>query len=53
MGADAILVPMVDRPHVEIDGFAAAKGAFDVREIGGALRPQPREPQPADAATQI
>ena len=32
MGADAILVPMVDRPHVEIDGFAAAKGAFDVRQ---------------------
>jgi hypothetical protein len=30
MGADAILVPMVDGPHVEIDGFAAAKGAFDV-----------------------
>jgi hypothetical protein len=45
MGADAILVPMVDGPHLEIDGFGAAKGAFDVREMGSALRP--REAQPA------
>jgi hypothetical protein len=32
IGADAILVPMVDGPHVEIDGFAAAKGVFDGRQ---------------------
>jgi hypothetical protein len=30
MSADAILAPMVDRPHFEIDRFRAAKGAFDI-----------------------
>ena len=29
VGADAILVPVVDGPYLEIDGLAAAKGAFD------------------------
>ena len=29
VGADALLVPVEDRPHLEIDALAAAEGAFD------------------------
>ena len=32
VGADAILVPVEDGPHFEVDGLAAAEGAFDRRE---------------------
>jgi hypothetical protein len=32
VGADAVLVPVIDGPHFEIDGLAAAKGAFDGRQ---------------------
>jgi hypothetical protein len=32
MGVDAVLVPVINRPHLDIDGFAAAKGVFDSGE---------------------
>jgi len=39
VGADPIRAPMVDEAHLEIDGLAAAKSAFDGGEgLIGAYR---------------